>query len=90
MSADTAVRPVFANLARAMRRHTALKLGRCRLSAPIQPPWGRPYRTIEWTLKSDPNVQRCVVPADCTPSEIADALQSHVPGRRYGPRDDDE
>ncbi|WP_250452905.1 DUF2866 domain-containing protein [Caballeronia sp. ATUFL_M2_KS44] len=90
MPANTAARPSFANLARAMRSHTALKLSRCRLSAPIEPPWGQPYRMVEWSLKSDPRLQRCVVPADCSPSDIADALQSHVPGRRYGPHDDED
>ncbi|VXB81741.1 conserved hypothetical protein [Burkholderia sp. 8Y] len=90
MSVNTAARPAFANLARAMRRHTALKLSRCRLSAPIERPWGEPYRTVEWTLKSDPRVQRCVLRADCTASDIADALQAHTPGRRYGPTDDDD
>ncbi|WP_244816832.1 DUF2866 domain-containing protein [Caballeronia sp. Lep1P3] len=90
MPANFAARPTFANLARAMRSHTALKLSRCRLSAPIEPPGGEPYRTVEWTLKTDPRVQRCVLRADCTPSDIADALRAHVPGRRYGPSDDDE
>jgi hypothetical protein len=27
------------------------------------------------------------VPADCTTSQIADVLRTHVPGRRYGPAD---
>ncbi|MDR5739139.1 MULTISPECIES: DUF2866 domain-containing protein [unclassified Caballeronia] len=90
MSRNAVARPPFANLARAMRSHTALKLSRCRLSAPIQPPWGQAYRMVEWSLKSDPHLQRCIVPADCTPSDIADALNSHVPGRRYGPREDED
>jgi len=90
MSSNAATRSSFSNLARAMRSHTALKLSRCRLSAPIEPPWGQPYRMVEWSLKSDPHLQCCVVPADCTPSDIADALQSHVPGRRYTvPEDED-
>ena len=44
---------------------------------------------VEWVLKNDQRVQRRVLPADCTPSQIADALKSHVPGRRYGPTDDE-
>ena len=90
MSAPAAARRAFANLAPTMRNEYALKLRECRLSAPIEPPWGRAYRLLEWMLKTDSRVQRRVFPADCTPSQIADALRSHVPGRRYGPTDDDD
>jgi hypothetical protein len=40
-------------------------------------------------LKNDHCIQRRVVPADCTTSQIADVLRTHVPGRRYGPADND-
>jgi hypothetical protein len=55
----------------------------CTISAPSQLPWGRPYRLVEWTFKHDSVTQRCVVAADSTPHEIAAAVLSHVPGRRY-------
>lgn len=90
MSANTAARRSFANLAPTMRKQYSLTLRECRLSLPVEPPWGAAYRMLEWVLKTDPRVQRRVFPADCTASQIADALRSHVPGRRYGPRDDDD
>jgi hypothetical protein len=90
MPAHTAARPTFANLARIMSRECALKLSECRLSPPIEPPWGRAYRLVEWVLKTDSRLQRRVVPADCTTSQLADQIKAHVPGRRYGPRDDDD
>ncbi|MDR5776008.1 MULTISPECIES: DUF2866 domain-containing protein [unclassified Caballeronia] len=89
MPANTAARQLFANIASTMRKQSALKLQECRLSEPVEPPWGTAYRTIEWSLKSDPRVQRRVVPADCTASELAETLRSHVPGRCYGPSDED-
>jgi len=89
MSANTAARRSFANLAPTMRKQYALTLRECRLSLPVEPPWGPAYRMVEWVLKNDQRVQRRVLPADCTPLQIADALKSHVPGRRYGPTDDD-
>jgi hypothetical protein len=80
----------FANIARTMRSQYALTLNECRLSPPIEPLWGRAYRLVEWVLKGDSRLQRRVVPADCTPSQIADEIKSHVPGRRFGPHDDDD
>ncbi|EKS67114.1 MULTISPECIES: DUF2866 domain-containing protein [Caballeronia] len=90
MPANTAARRSFANLAPTMRKQYALTLRECRLSLPVEPPWGAPYRMVEWASKTDQRVQRRVFPADCTPSQIADALKSHVPGRRYGPTDDED
>jgi hypothetical protein len=79
----------FENLAATMKREHALPLRECRLSAPVEPLWGRPYRLLEWVLKSVPGVQRRVVPVDSTPSQIADVLKAHIPGRRYGAEDED-
>lgn len=79
----------FQNLAPAMKAEHALSLHECRLSAPVERPWGRPYRLVEWVLKNDPCVQRRVVPADSTTSQIADVMRTHIPGRRYGPDDAD-
>lgn len=90
MPANPAARQAFANLAPTLRKQHALALRRCRLSAPVEPPFGPAYRMVEWEVRNDPRVQRRVFPADCTPTQIADALRAHVPGRRYGPRDDDD
>jgi hypothetical protein len=55
----------------------------CKVSDPLQPPWGRSYRLVEWTMKHTPEPSRRVVPAESTPLEIAQAVVSHVPGRRF-------
>ncbi|WP_277184662.1 DUF2866 domain-containing protein [Caballeronia sp. BR00000012568055] len=90
MPARSVRRPDFTNLKSTMRSQYALRLHECRLSQPIEPPWGRAYRMAEWSMKDDTRVQRCVVPADCTPSRLADEIRAHIPGRRYGPQDDEE
>ena len=54
----------------------------CRVSTPIQQPWGKPYRLVEWTTNLDADARRQVVPADSTPLEIARIVARHVPGRR--------
>ncbi|KND54114.1 hypothetical protein BVER_05693 [Candidatus Burkholderia verschuerenii] len=89
MPAHTAARQTFANLARTMRSQYALKLQTCRLSQPIEPLWGQTYRMAEWIFKDDPRLQRRVVSADCTPSQLADEIKAHIPGRHYGPNDED-
>jgi hypothetical protein len=89
MPARPAARQNFANLVRTMRSQHALRLNECRLYAPIEPLWGSAYRMAEWVLKDDSQVQRRVVPADCTTSQLADEIKSHVPGRHYGPRDEE-
>jgi hypothetical protein len=55
----------------------------CKVSDPLQPPWGRSYRLVEWTMKHTPESSRCVVPAESTPLEIAQSVVSHIPGRRF-------
>jgi len=77
----------FQNIKSAMKTEHALPLQECMLSDPVERPWGRSYRMVEWALKSDPCKQLSVVPADCTTSDIADVVRAHIPGRRYGPTD---
>ncbi|MDR5839235.1 DUF2866 domain-containing protein [Caballeronia sp. LZ034LL] len=89
MPANTTARPSFANLAPTLRKKHALALRRCRLSAPVEPLFGPAYRMVEWENKNDPRVQCRIFPANCTSKEIAEALRAHVPGRRYGPVDED-
>ncbi len=54
----------------------------CRVSTPLQHPWGRPYRLVEWTTPLDEGARRQVVPAESTALEIARLVAQHVPGRR--------
>jgi Protein of unknown function (DUF2866) len=77
----------FQDIKSTMKTEHALPLHECRLSEAVERPWGRSYRTVEWTLKNDQCRQVSVVPAECTTSEIADVLRAHIPGRRYGPAD---
>ena len=80
----------FQNIRSTMKSDHALTLQECRLSDPVERPWGAAYRTVEWALKSDPCRKLSVVPANCTTSDIADVLRAHIPGRRYGPPDADQ
>jgi hypothetical protein len=74
---------VFEHL-RAMPDHDWVRqIQSCTVSDPLQHPWGRSYRLVEWTLKHTPDSCRRVVPAESTPLEIAQAVVSHVPGRRF-------
>jgi hypothetical protein len=61
----------------------ALPVQSCRVSMPVQHPWARPYRLVEWTTQSDRPSFRCVVPAESTAADIARAVAAHVPGRLY-------
>jgi hypothetical protein len=90
MPARNNARRNSANLAPTLRKQYALTLRECRLSLPVERPWGPAYRMVEWVTSNDVRVQRRVISADCTPSDIAAALRSHVPGRRYGPSDEDD
>ena len=61
------------------------RIDSCRVSLPIQHPWGKPYRLVEWTTTFDADACRQAVPADSTPLEIALIVAQHVPGRRIVP-----
>jgi hypothetical protein len=50
---------------------------------PVQRPWGRTYRLVEWTMHKDAPSHRCVVPAEYTDTGIARLVASHVPGRVF-------
>ncbi len=54
----------------------------CRVSAPLQQPWGRPCVLVEWTTPLDDGARRQVVPAETTALDIARLVAAHVPGRR--------
>ena len=74
---------VFKHLRTLLKREHALPVQSCRVSMPVQRPWGRPYRLVEWTTQSDLPSHRCVVPAELTDADIARRVASHVPGRLY-------
>lgn len=54
----------------------------CRISEPFQPPWGRPYRFVEWSPHAEEDACCRVVPAESSAEEIVATLMAHVPGRR--------
>ena len=60
----------------------------CRVSMPVQHPWGKPYRLVEWTMGQDTGARRQVIRADSTALEIALMVAQHVPGRRIMPNDE--
>lgn len=74
---------VFKHLRSMLKREHALPVQSCRVSMPVQRPWSRPYRLVEWTMAKDSPSHRCVVPAELTDAEIARHVASHVPGRLY-------
>lgn len=74
---------VFKHLRTMLKREHALPVQSCRVSMPVQRPWGRTYRLVEWTTATDAPSHRCVVPAEFTDAEIARLVASHVPGRVY-------
>jgi hypothetical protein len=47
------------------------------------------YLRVECTMKHTPESSRRVVPAESTPLEIAQAVVSHIPGRRFCQQSDD-
>jgi hypothetical protein len=74
---------VFKHLRTMLRRQHAVPVQSCRVSVPMQRPWGRPYRLVEWTTADDAPSNRRVVPAESTDAEIASLVAAHVPGRVY-------
>jgi hypothetical protein len=74
---------VFKHLRTMLKREHALPVQSCRVSMPVQRPWGRTYRLVEWTMHKDAPSHRCIVPAEYTDTDIARLVASHVPGRVY-------
>lgn len=54
----------------------------CRVSTPVQNPWGRPCLLVEWTTPLDDGARRQVMPAESSALDIARRVAAHVPGRR--------
>jgi hypothetical protein len=74
---------VFKHMRTMLKREHALPVQSCRVSMPVQRPWGRTYRLVEWTMHKDAPSHRCVVPAEYTDTDIARLVASHVPGRLF-------
>jgi hypothetical protein len=74
---------VFKNLRTMLKSEHALPVQSCRVSLPVQRPWGRPYRLVEWTTNDELPSYRCIVPAESTDADIARVVASHVPGRLH-------
>ncbi|ALL68831.1 Protein of unknown function (DUF2866) [Paraburkholderia caribensis MBA4] len=74
---------VFEHLRALHGNAQTLTIRSCTVSPPMQHPWGRSFRLVEWTFRHDVESFRRVVPAESTPRQIAEAVMSHVPGRRF-------
>ncbi|GLU33850.1 DUF2866 domain-containing protein [Trinickia caryophylli] len=74
---------VFKHVRTMLKRQHALPVQSCRVSQPVQRPWGRTYRLVEWTVTKDAPSHRCVVPAELSAAEIARHVAAHIPGRIY-------
>ena len=55
----------------------------CSVSDAIERPWGRAYRVVVWSRNGERGANQCVVPADCSASEVVQVVLAHVPGRRF-------
>ncbi|CAG9240265.1 conserved hypothetical protein [Paraburkholderia tropica] len=73
---------VLMHLQSLLRDGSPGRVASCRVSTPLQHPWGRAYRLVEWTTPLDDGARRQVVPAESSAFEIARLVAEHVPGRR--------
>lgn len=73
---------VLMHLQSLLRDGSMSRVASCRISMPLQNPWGRAYRLVEWTTPLDDGARRQVVPAESSALEIARLVAEHVPGRR--------
>ncbi|CAM2164710.1 DUF2866 domain-containing protein [Paraburkholderia sacchari] len=73
---------VLMHLQSLLRDGSTNRIASCRVSTPLQNPWGRAYRLVEWTTLLDDDARRQVVPAESSALDIARLVAEHVPGRR--------
>lgn len=73
---------VLMHLQRLLDDGARVTVASCRVSGPLQQPWGRPCLLVEWTTPLDDGARRQVVPAESSALEIARLVAAHVPGRR--------
>jgi len=60
----------------------------CRVSAPIQQPWGGGCRIVEW-IDTEGQISRRVVAEDVTADEVVATIKRHVEGRKHVLYDDE-
>ncbi|KDR32713.1 hypothetical protein BG57_08765 [Caballeronia grimmiae] len=74
--------------AKTMRAKPAFHLRGCRVSPPLQQPWGSGCRIIEW-IDGEGQISRRVVAADVTEDEVVAVIRRHVTGRKHVLVDDE-
>jgi hypothetical protein len=70
------------------RPKQAFHLRGCRVSAPIQQPWGGSCRIVEW-IDAEGQISRRAVAADVTEDEVVATIRAHVTGRKHMLVDDE-
>lgn len=60
----------------------------CRVSAPIQQPWGGRCRIVEW-IDTTGRISRRVVAENATADEVRATIEHHVEGRKHMLIDDE-
>ncbi|VXB88929.1 conserved hypothetical protein [Burkholderia sp. 8Y] len=66
----------------------AFHLRGCRVSAPLQQPFGSGCRIVEW-IDGEGQISRRVVSADVTEAEVVATIRRHVTGRKHVLIDDE-
>lgn len=59
----------------------------CRVSPPIQPPWGGGCRIVEW-IDENGQLSRRVVAENVTADQVRATIRQHVQGRKHTLIDD--
>ncbi|MFM0321054.1 DUF2866 domain-containing protein [Caballeronia glebae] len=70
------------------RTKAAFHLRGCRVSPPLQQPWGSVCRIVEW-IDEQGQISRRVVAADVTEDEVVATIREHVTGRKHVLIDDE-
>jgi hypothetical protein len=74
--------------AKSTRPKAAFHLRGCRVSPPLQQPWGSGCRIVEW-IDGEGQISRRVVAADVTEDEVVETIRHHVMGRKHVLIDDE-
>jgi hypothetical protein len=80
--------PALSALSAPSRSKAAFRLRGCRVSAPLDQPWGGQCRIIEW-IDKEGQIARCAVAADVTEADVIAAMREHVTGRKHVLVDDE-
>ena len=65
-----------------------MRLRGCRVSEPINRPWGGSCRIVEW-IDTTGQISRRVVAEDVTVAQVRATIQQHVQGRKHMLLDDE-